>query len=119
MSWRRLGRRTVLLVGAISLAACTEAGADAVSVSMTNEDRFEPAVVEVPVGGSVTWRNDGARPHTVTAISQDREPTGEFDSGEVTGTGTFSHTFEEPGSYLYQCQLHGHREMIGVVEVEG
>lgn len=111
------GRCLVVAAGIGVLAVGCTSGEDAVGVRMGADERFHPTVVEVPVGGTVTWRNDGAGPHTATAIGQDREPTGRFDSGEVTGTGTYSHTFDEPGSFLYQCELHGHREMIGVVEV--
>jgi plastocyanin len=38
---------------------------------------FEPATLEVPVGTTVTWTNNGSRPHTVTADD------GSFDSGPL------------------------------------
>jgi plastocyanin len=110
--------RVAVLVGAASLAAaCTSAGADDAVVQMTGQLRFEPTTIEIPVGGTVTWHNDGTYTHTATSVEQDRSPSGEFDSGEVVGTGSFAHTFTEAGEYLYQCQLHGMQEMIGLVVV--
>lgn len=39
---------------------------------------------------------------------------GRFDSG-ITGGGTYSHTFDEPGTYEYTCSVH--RYMTGTVTV--
>lgn len=105
-----------LLLG--SLAACAAQGADAAAVKMTGDLRFEPATSEIPVGGRVTWHNDGVTQHTVTAIDGEREPTGAFDSGVVAGTATFEHTFDEAGAYTYMCMIHG-SEMVGLVTVGG
>jgi len=112
-------RRRLLpvVVTALLLSGCDGGGGDDAHVTATGELRFEPTTIEIPVGGSVTWRNDGVRPHTVTSISRERQPTGDFDSGELIGTATFTHTFDEAGSYLYQCTFHGRAEMIGNVVV--
>ncbi len=40
---------------------------------------------------------------------------GEFDSG-ITGVGTFRHTFDRAGTYVYTCSVH--RYMTGTVTVE-
>jgi plastocyanin len=116
---KRAGWRTIggLLLVAAASAGCTSAGADDAVVQMTGQLRFEPTTIEIPVGGTVTWHNDGTYTHTATSIEEDRSPSGEFDSGEVVGTGSFAHTFTEAGEYLYQCQLHGMQEMIGLVVV--
>jgi plastocyanin len=116
---RGVGWRTMvglLLVTAAS-AGCTSAGADDGVVRMTGQLRFEPTTIEIPIGGTVTWHNDGTYAHTATSIEEDRSPSGEFDSEEVVGTGSFSHTFTEAGEYLYQCQFHGLQEMVGLVVV--
>lgn len=109
---------TVLRVAVlgVALTACTSSGADRAAVAMTGDLRFEPTTVELPVGGTVTWQNTGVTRHTATAVSEQREATGEFDSGAVAGTGSFSHTFDEAGSYRYTCTIHG-GEMIGLIEV--
>jgi plastocyanin len=106
-----------LLLGGMLLAGCAPSGADDAIVRLSGYPRFEPTVVTVPVGGSVTWHSAGRRVHTVTAVDEDREPTGPFDSGDLVGTGSFRHTFEEAGAYPYVCRYHGDREMIGLVVV--
>lgn len=71
---------------------------------------FEPATAVVPAGSEVTWRNADPADHTVTS------PDGDFGS-DALGTGeSFSHRFDEPGSYRYQCAIHP--EMKGKVKVE-
>jgi plastocyanin len=62
---------------------------------------FAPKSVSVPKGSVVTWTQDGQRPHTVTADDA------AFHSGLMRNGGTFSQTFNEPGVYLYFCELHG------------
>lgn len=57
---------------------------------------FDPAVVEVTAGTTVTWVF-GNGMHNVV---------GDGFESEVLSEGTFSHTFEEPGSYDYTCTLH-------------
>jgi plastocyanin len=111
--WRTIGGLLVVAV----VTGCTSAGADDGVVTMTGQLRFEPTTIEIPVGGTVTWHNDGTYAHTATAIAEDRSPSGEFDSGEIVGTGSFTHTFTEAGEYLYQCRFHGLQEMIGLVVV--
>lgn len=108
--------RLLLPLLLVPLASCAASGADDAAVAMTGQPRFEPATVEIPVGGSVTWHNDGVTQHTVTAIDEQGEPSGLFDSGLVEGTGRFAHTFDEPGAFTYACTIHG-GNMVGVVTV--
>lgn len=61
---------------------------------------FNPATISVPAGGTVTWRNDDATAHTVTADG------GQFDSGTLNSGASFTWTFSEPGSVAYHCQIH-------------
>ncbi len=65
----------------------------------------------VPVGTTVTVRNDDGAQHTWTSVD------GVFDSGAL-GTGdTFSFTFDEPGEYPFVCEFHP--SMGGTLVVEG
>jgi plastocyanin len=59
--------------------------------------RFSPAVVSVPAGSTVTWRNLGRQAHSVT--SQDQL----FDSRLLDPGKTWSYTFTTPGTYRYFC----------------
>jgi plastocyanin len=72
---------------------------------------FDPAAITVPTGTTVAWTNDDAVPHTVTSTD------GAFDSGIFDPGGSFSFTFNEPGSFGYICQLHP--QMQGTVTAEG
>ena len=70
---------------------------------------FQPKAIEVPVGTRITWTNDDAIQHSVTASDNS------FDSGFFTQGGTYSHTFDQPGTYAYYCARHG--SMMGEVKV--
>jgi len=72
---------------------------------------YAPAVLEVPVGTTVKWTNQGVAPHTVTAKD------GTFDSGFLnTGEG-FTRTFTSAGTVEYLCSIHP--AMVGTVVVGG
>lgn len=70
---------------------------------------FRPGTVTVPAGTTLTWRNVGAAPHTVTA--DDRS----FDSGIFAAGATWSHTFSTAGTFPYFCAVHP--AMTGAVVV--
>lgn len=75
---------------------------------------FEPEVVEIGVGETVTWTNQDATRHTATS-GIDGDPDGTF---EVTFDGrddTASVTFDEPGEYAFFCSPHNF--MTGTVVV--
>src|SRR5215207_5859665 len=70
---------------------------------------FEPGMLTVPAGATVTWTNAGSRTHTVTADD------GSFDSGRLDPGEQFSQTFDQPGTFTYFCGFHP--EMQGSVVV--
>lgn len=83
------------------------------------EQAFTPATLTVPVGTTVTWRNDDIVFHTVTSgtsTGSAGSPDGRFDSAEIQPGQTWEHTFDEAGSFDYYCIPHPW--MIGRVEVE-
>jgi plastocyanin len=75
-----------------------------------------PAQDTVAVGQMVTWTwtNTGSTSHSVQSISS---PS--FTSSDIlTGNGkTYTFTFTQPGTYHYQCAVHGSL-MTGVVVVQ-
>jgi len=73
----------------------------------TNEC-YIPATVTIDVGGEVTWTNDDTLAHTVTSgIPGDPESVGAlFDSSIFMGGLTWSHTFDEAGTFDYFCMIH-------------
>ena len=67
---------------------------------------FDPAHAVVRTGTTVTWTWVGNAEHNVV---------GDDFQSDVMSSGSFSHTFDEPGTYSYTCTLHGN--MDGAVEV--
>jgi plastocyanin len=61
---------------------------------------FNPSVITVAAGTTITWTNKATIAHTVTSDA------GLFDSGEIGSNGTFSFKFTTAGSYLYHCAIH-------------
>lgn len=96
-----------------------------VSMATTDEgSHFEPHVVWVEQGGTVTWELESGS-HTATAYHEAvdrprRIPDGAngWDSGTLSEAGaTFDHTFETDGVYDYFCAPHEGSGMIGSVIV--
>jgi nitrite reductase (NO-forming) len=82
--------------------------------STLTEGAYDPNPVQVSAGGTVTWTNDDAQPHTSTS-GENAAPDGKFDSGILTVGKSFSYTFAEAGEYPYYCMLHPN--MVGTVSV--
>lgn len=85
--------------------APAETGVDQVLVA---DDAFGPVAVAVPVGTTVTWTWAGEE-HDVVLDDGRRSP--------VMADGTWSATFDAPGTIAYHCSLHP--RMHGRVDVAG
>jgi len=75
-----------------------------------------PATDTVAVGGTVTWTwtGTGATPHSVQSVG----PTIFRNSTVQTGDGsTYQVVFSQPGTYQYQCAVHG-AAMSGTIVVQ-
>ena len=70
----------------------------------TQNGSINQAVDTVAVGGKVVWNwASGSVPHNVASIG-----TPIFRSSDViTGYGNYSATFTTPGTYRYNCAIHG------------
>ena len=78
---------------------------------------FIPNPVTIDIGDTVTWENVDNAAHTVTSGSPADGPDGVFDSSLImAGGATFSHTFDDAGTYDYFCMVHPW--MAGTVNVE-
>ena len=71
-----------------------------IQVSM-RDNFFQQRVDTVAITGTVTWRNDGAVPHTSTSDA------GTWDSGSVDSGETFVRQFTQAGTFAYHCTFHG------------
>ena len=109
--------RRVALAGALALvlvaAGCGESESSepvaTTDVSMAKSYVFEPKVIEVESGQTVTWTNDDNFTHTIRF--DDEDETAELEPGD-----TFEHEFDEVGSFHYICTLHP-QDMEGQVNV--
>ena len=70
--------------------------------------KFSPDKIEVKSGERVEWANADLTPHTATA-------QGMFNSGAINAGASWSHTFNQPGTFPYVCTFHP--EMKGIVVV--
>ena len=61
---------------------------------------FNPNSVTIAAGDTVEWTNNMGFAHTATADD------GSFDSGDIEGGDTFSHTFDTAGTVPYHCTIH-------------
>ncbi|HLN79891.1 MAG TPA: plastocyanin/azurin family copper-binding protein [Thermoanaerobaculia bacterium] len=108
-----MNRPRMLVAVLAALAPCAAAGDQMVQVGPGIT--FSPATLTVAPGETVTWSFQAF--HTSTSDSQTGPET--WDSG-LLSSGTFSHTFQTPGTYPYYCAVHsyaGGTAMNGVVEV--
>jgi len=72
---------------------------------------FDPPSFTVNAGESVTWMNTDGVPHTSTAAAEHRW------GGPMYMGQTFTQTFDEPGQYMYFCEMHP--AMVGTINVVG
>jgi predicted secreted protein with PEFG-CTERM motif len=74
---------------------------------VTAKNCYNPDVVTVAPGTTVTWTNADSVSHTVTSGNPSDNQTGTvFDSSLVRPSATYSFTFKDPGMYNYFCQVH-------------
>jgi plastocyanin len=72
---------------------------------------YEPDVLHIKRGATVTWQNLEADLHTVTSSLGN-----ELNSGNLTRQKRYEHTFSTPGIYEYRCVFH--EVMVGTIIVE-
>jgi plastocyanin len=105
---------TILLPAVVAAIAvgCGGAGSSepvpTTEVSMAKSYRFDPKVIEVAAGSTVTWTNDDNFTHTVQVDAQEDHEVGRGDSVSIT--------FDRAGTYHYVCTLH-RQDMDGEVVV--
>jgi len=71
---------------------------------------FSPAKLTIRPGTTVRWTNHDAVDHTATSGDAT------WDSGTITPGQTFTHRFDTPGRYPYECTFHV--DMTGEILVE-
>jgi plastocyanin len=72
-------------------------------VWMAKSYRFDPLVIEIPAGTTLTWVNDDNFTHNVQFTGGLQWTSPAVRPGEST-----SYTFDVPGTYDYLCVFHSH-----------
>lgn len=70
------------------------------------------AVDTIAAGATVTWSWTGSLPHSVHSVGSPSFAS----SATMTGSGTYAVTFTTPGTYQYDCAVHG-QLMTGTIVV--
>jgi len=86
-----------------------------VSAATTNvsivDFAFQSSLINVQLGDTVIWTNNGVAPHTVTSDGG----SGPLDSPTLNTGGTYYFNFTSEGTYNYHCTFHP--QMKGTVIV--
>jgi plastocyanin len=116
----RLLSITAVLAVSAALAACgsddDKAGSSTAEVDVKTFI-FNPDPITVKAGTEVTWTNADAANHDVTSGTR-AKPTKQFGGKLDKSGGSYSTTFDEPGTYDYFCSLHSGNGMTAKVIVE-
>jgi plastocyanin len=110
---------TKFLLPAVAAAALVAAGCGGsgessepvatTDVSMAKSYVFEPKVIQIDAGETVTWTNDDNFTHTVQVDGQEDHKVEQGESVSID--------FDTPGTYHYVCTLH-ETDMDGEVIVQ-
>jgi plastocyanin len=92
-------------------AAASAAAATQSAVSIHNY-AFDPGMLKVTAGATVTWINRDGDVHTIKS----QEGPEKFQSPALDTGGHYSFTFRHPGTYRYICSVHPY--MRGVIIVQ-
>ena len=95
---------------AISSADTSTAEATALStnVVLIENHAFNPGVLTIKAGDSVTWTNKDSVAHSVVFD--------DFESSSLKKGDSFTHVFDTAGSFKYNCGPHP--DMTGTIEVQ-
>jgi plastocyanin len=102
---------TLLLTGCSSQAANGQAPVQTNQVTMPPSYRFDPAVIQVKVGDTVTWTNKDNFTHDVHLLGDIDWMSKPLRPGDST-----SYTFTKVGDFPYVCDFHS-QDMKGQVIV--
>ena len=85
-------------------------------VEAVSKSKYEPAMLNIRVGDTVTWKNVHEEAHTVSSGNFTNNNEVYFHQMLLPGE-SFSVTFEEPGVFSYSCLIKFHG-MNGVIRVQ-
>jgi plastocyanin len=100
----------VLLAGCAVQTSVAAAPVETAQVSMPPSYRFDPPVIQVPAGTTVTWHNSDNFTHSVSVVD------GTFPFLNLSPGQSGAITFDQPGAYAYICTYHA-QDMKGTIIV--
>ena len=108
------------VVVTLAIVGCPISGEPGANEVFMRSISFDPAEITIQVGESVTWNNRDIVPHTATSGNPGDQDLGSFfRSGLLVQEGTFTHTFNEAGEFVYFCEVHPVMMRNAKVIVEG
>ncbi len=83
------------------------------------DNNFLPEALSVAAGTEVVWENNGRNDHDVTPIDDVDAVAWGVKSEVFVPKATYSHVFDQPGTYSYFCTIHGTKTagMVGTIVV--
>jgi amicyanin len=118
----RIRRRHLRRFGLTALALTilgSLVGAQATHQVKIDGVAFEPPILQVNAGDTVTWANNYKQPHMISTFKKVKGANvqdGVLDSPMLKTGESFSYRFEKPGTYEYFCPIHVF--MLGKVVVK-
>ena len=102
--------------GATEAVPALSAAAETDEEVVVRDATFDPSVITISTGSTVSWVNEDEMGHTVTH-GEGGAPKGEalFDEA-LSADQAVSYTFEEAGEFPVTCKVHKDMQMTVVVE---
>lgn len=86
-------------------------------IGIKKDKSYDPNPININAGDTVVWTNSDNDIHSVTSGGDEGPSIGqEFDSGIIGSGKSFTHKFENLGTYEYFCSMHP--PMVGEVIVK-
>lgn len=73
---------------------------------------FNPTSLAVKKGTTITFTNKDNANHSITSS------TGLFDSGKIKSEVSYTHTFNDAGTYSFYCRYHSNQQEQGTIIVQ-
>ena len=98
---------TLVVAGGVAIEGCGGGGDPGANEVFMQAIAFNPMEITIQAGESVTWTNQDIVPHTATSGNPGDADLGTiFVSERLSRGGTFTHTFEDAGEFVYFCEVH-------------
>ena len=98
---------TLVVAGGVAIEGCGGGGDPSPNEVFMQAIAFNPMEITIQAGESVTWTNQDIVPHTATSGNPGDDDLGAiFRSAQFGQGGTFTHTFEDAGEFVYFCEVH-------------